>query len=61
MDIKELVDSLTIDDALAYDALVDKVVWIQDTLLDPNDLDRKYWPKVERRLIKILKTHKPWI
>jgi hypothetical protein len=57
MDIAELLDSLTLDDAFAYDALVDKVVYIQDTFLDPNNLDRDWWPAVEETLIDILEAY----
>jgi hypothetical protein len=57
-DIADLLDSLTLDDARKYDALVDKVVWIQDTFLDPNDLDRDWWTAVEETLIDILEAYK---
>ena len=54
MTLETLLNSLTIADATAYSNVTDKVVWIEDTLLDPHDIKRGHWPAVEDALINIL-------
>jgi hypothetical protein len=58
MTIETLLNSLTLADATTYNALTDKIVWIETTLLDPHDINRGYWPAVEDALIDILKVAK---
>jgi hypothetical protein len=58
MTVEELIASLTIEDAREYEAEVEKIMWIEDGLLDPNDLPRSHFDRVENALIKILKSAK---
>lgn len=54
MRLDELIQSLTIEDAITYSALADKIQWIETELLDPNCIGRCNWPAVEDHLISIL-------
>jgi hypothetical protein len=50
--IEEVVASLTSAHAAEYAGMQDKLVWVQTTLLDPNDLPRRiaYSDMIEDRL-----------
>jgi len=54
MRLDELIQSLTIDDAITYSNTADQILWIETELLDPNCIGRCNWPAVEDALINIL-------
>ena len=54
MKYQELIASLTIEDAVRYSNVTDKIIWIEYNLLDPNDLPRRLAESVEDVLIGLL-------
>ena len=52
--ISELIASLTIEQAKAYEATQDKFVFVADELLEPNGLSCRYVNRVEDELDHIL-------
>lgn len=49
-----LIETLTRDDALAYGAETDKLMWIETNLLDPRGISRRQAENVEDFLIDLL-------
>ena len=54
MTVQELIQSLTAEQAREYDAQTDQLVWIETTLLDPNNIPRRFAETVEDALIALL-------
>jgi hypothetical protein len=52
--LETLLSSLTRAQAAQYAAQTDKLVWIETTLLDPNDIPRRHAERVEDALIALL-------
>ena len=52
--LETLIASLTKEQAAEYETQTDKLVWIEDTLLDPNDIPRRHAERVEDALIALL-------
>ena len=59
MRLDELLQSLTIRDAITYINATDKIIWIETELLDPNCIGRWNWPAVENHLMNTLKQWNP--
>ena len=59
MRLDELIQSLTIEDAITYINATDKIMWIETELLDPNCIGRCNWPAVETHLMNTLKQWNP--
>jgi hypothetical protein len=49
-----LIAGLTIEQAREYEAQTDKLIWIEYTLLDPNNISRNMAERVEDALIEML-------
>jgi hypothetical protein len=49
-----LIAGLTIEQAREYEAQIDKLIWIEYTLLDPNNISRNMAERVEDALIEML-------
>jgi len=52
--LETLIASLTKEKAAEYEAQTDKLMWIETTLLDPNDIPRRHAERVEDALIALL-------
>ena len=53
MTLAELINSLTLDQAIQWDRETDKLIWIETNLLDPAGLSRRLAEKVEAELDRI--------
>lgn len=51
MKIQQLLESLTVDVYNKFIKETDSLAWIEYTLLDPNNLSRKYAERVESYLL----------
>jgi hypothetical protein len=53
MTLKELLNTLTKEQAAEYTAVTDKVLWVIDTIIDPNDFSSSWVTAIENRLDEI--------
>jgi hypothetical protein len=54
MTLQQLIQGLTTEQAQQYEAQTDKLIWIETTLLDPNNIPRRCALAVEDALIALL-------
>lgn len=55
-----LIARLTLDDAIRYRDETDKVIWIENHLLDAANINRRMAYRVEDALIAILNANNAW-
>lgn len=53
-EIQEIIEALTLKQALEYQEQTDKWCWVVDNLLDPQNISRKWSDAFEDQLDKLL-------